>query len=54
MPTLVSGNIRIADVAVTWNAIVMTAASIALLALLGGLLKWTRAGLAIRALAQNP
>jgi branched-chain amino acid transport system permease protein len=53
VPTLVSGNIRIADVAVTWNAIVMTAASIALLALLGALLKWTRAGLAIRALAQN-
>ena len=53
VPELIRGTFRIAGVPVTWNSLVMTAAAVGAMAALGAMLKWTRLGLSIRALAQN-
>lgn len=54
VPELVEGMTRIGGVAVTWNAVMMTGVAIGLLSLMGAALKWTRLGLSVRALAQQP
>ena len=54
VPELVEGVTRIGGVVVTWNAVMMTGVAIGLLSLIGAALKWTRLGLSIRALAQQP
>lgn len=54
VPELVEGMTRIGGVVVTWNAVMMTGVAIGLLSLMGAALKWTRLGLSVRALAQQP
>ena len=54
VPELVEGATRIGGVVVTWNAVMMTGVAIGMLSLMGIALKWTRLGLSIRALAQQP
>ena len=54
VPELVEGVTRIGGVVVTWNAVMMTGVAIGLLSLMGAALKWTRLGLSVRALAQQP
>jgi branched-chain amino acid transport system permease protein len=51
--TLVDGQFTIGGVAFTWNSIMMILATVVLLTLLGAAMKWTRFGLASRALAQQ-
>jgi branched-chain amino acid transport system permease protein len=51
--TLVSGQFTIGGVAFAWNSVMMILATIVLLTLLGAVMKWTRFGLASRALAQQ-
>jgi branched-chain amino acid transport system permease protein len=51
--TLVDGKFTIGGVAVTWNSVMMILATVVLLSLLGAAMKWTRFGLASRALAQQ-
>jgi len=53
VPELIAGTFKIGGVAVTWNALLMTVAAVALLSALGLALKFTRLGLSIRALAQD-
>ncbi|GAA1789467.1 branched-chain amino acid ABC transporter permease [Planosporangium flavigriseum] len=51
--TLVHGQFTVVGVAFPWNSIMMIIATIMLLTLLGVVMKWTRFGLASRALAQQ-
>jgi branched-chain amino acid transport system permease protein len=53
IPRLVSGNTIIGGVVMTWNALAITAVAVVLLAAIAVALKWTRLGIAIRALAQD-
>ncbi|WP_214367003.1 branched-chain amino acid ABC transporter permease [Pseudonocardia sp. H11422] len=54
VPALVHGQITIGGIAFTWNSIMMIIATTVLLSALGAVIKWSRLGLAIRALAQQP
>jgi branched-chain amino acid transport system permease protein len=54
IPALVTGEFRIGGVVFTWYSVLMITASVVMLGALGAVLKWTRFGLAIRALAQQP
>ncbi len=53
VPGLVSGEVNVGGVTMSWNSLVMIGTAIVLLSLLGAALKWTRLGLAVRALAQE-
>lgn len=53
VPILVSGQAVVGGVVISWNSLVMVGTAIVLLSLLGAALKWTRLGLAVRALAQE-
>jgi branched-chain amino acid transport system permease protein len=53
VPELVQGAFKVGGVVVTWNSFVMTVTAIAMVELLAAALKWTRLGMAVRALAQN-
>lgn len=53
VPELVEGTFKLGGTVVTWNALLMTVTAVGLVVLLGAALKWTRFGMATRALAQN-
>ena len=53
VPELVAGSFKLGGVVMTWNALVMALTAILLVAMLVALLKWTRLGMAIRALSQD-
>jgi branched-chain amino acid transport system permease protein len=54
VPGLVSGKLKVGGVAFSYNSMMMIVATIILLSALAATLKWTRFGMAIRALAQQP
>lgn len=53
IPSLVSGQVRMASITVSWESIIMIVAAAVLLSSLGAILRWTRLGRAIRAIAQE-
>ena len=53
VPNLVPGNVSIGTFVVPWNAVFMVGAAIVCMSLLAAGLKWTRLGIAIRALAEE-